>query len=68
MTSKLIPSDPSKVMVIRQVTPNITTCSAPFYRFGKFKVGGRGTIGAYQSPILPIHSDRLIQYDCNLVP
>ena len=68
MTSKLIPSDPSKVMVIRQVTPNITTCSAPFYRFGKFKVGGRGTIGAYQNPILQIHPDRLIQYDCNLVP
>lgn len=45
MTSKLIPSDPSKVMVIRQVTPNITTCSAPFLRFGRLKVGGRGTIG-----------------------
>lgn len=45
MTSKLIPSDPSKVMVIRQVTPSITTCSAPFLRFGRLKVGGRGTIG-----------------------
>ena len=45
MTSKLIPSDPSKVLVIRQVTPDITTCSSPFYRFGRLKVGGRGTIG-----------------------
>ena len=45
MTSKLIPSDPSKVMVIRQVTPNITICSAPFLRFGRLKVGSRGTIG-----------------------
>ena len=45
MTSKLIPQDPSKVMVIRQVTPNIITCSAPFLRFGRLKIGGRGTIG-----------------------
>lgn len=45
MTSKLIPSDPASVMVIRQITPNITTCSAPFLRFGRLKVGGRGTIG-----------------------
>ncbi len=45
MTSKLIHSDPSKVMVIRKVTPNIITCSSPFARFGRFKVGGRGTIG-----------------------
>ena len=45
MTSRLIPSDPTSVMVIRQITPNITTCSAPFLRFGRLKVGGRGTIG-----------------------
>lgn len=45
MTSKLIPSDPSSVMVIRKLTPNITICSSPFARFGRFKVGGRGTIG-----------------------
>lgn len=45
MTSKLIPSDPSSVMVIRKISPNITTCSAPFARFGRLKVGGRGTIG-----------------------
>ena len=45
MSAKLIPPEPSKVMVIRQVTPNITTCSVPFLRFGRLKVGGRGTIG-----------------------
>lgn len=46
MTSKLIPSDPAKVMVIRDVVPNtITTLSVPFWRFGAIKVGGRGTIG-----------------------
>lgn len=46
MTSKLIPANPSAVMVIRDVTPNITTLSVPFTRFGLFRVGGRGTIGA----------------------
>ena len=45
MTSKLIPTNPSDVMVIRKVTPNITICSTPFNRFGRFKIGGRGTIG-----------------------
>jgi hypothetical protein len=48
MSSKLIPSDPAKVMVIRDVVPNaITTLSSPFYRFGRIKIGGRGTIGIY---------------------
>ncbi|USW54473.1 Putative ribonuclease Z/Hydroxyacylglutathione hydrolase [Septoria linicola] len=42
--AKLIPSDPEKVMVIRRVTPDILTCSTPFLRFGRIKVGGRGTI------------------------
>ena len=46
MSSKLVPSDPAKVMVIRDVVPRaITTLSVPFWRFGKIKVGGRGTIG-----------------------
>jgi len=44
MTSKLIPSNPSEVMVIRKLTENITTLSAPFFRFGHIKVGGRGTL------------------------
>jgi hypothetical protein len=46
MASKLVPSDPAKVMVIRDVVPRqITTLSVPFWRFGRVKVGGRGTIG-----------------------
>lgn len=44
MGSKLFPGDPSQVMVIRQVTPDITTFSVPFSRFGLFKFGGRGTL------------------------
>jgi hypothetical protein len=46
MSEKLVPSDPAKVMVIRDVVPRvITTLSVPFWRFGKIKIGGRGTIG-----------------------
>ncbi|KAM0709251.1 hypothetical protein Q7P35_003288 [Cladosporium inversicolor] len=41
--SKLIPSDPEKVMVIRNVTPDIKTFSTPFLRFGRVRIGGRGT-------------------------
>ncbi|KAH3006994.1 hypothetical protein KXV73_008790 [Aspergillus fumigatus] len=44
MSSKLFPGDPSKVMVISKVTPEITTFSVPFSRFGLFKIGGRGTL------------------------
>ncbi|KAG9201418.1 hypothetical protein B5807_07900 [Epicoccum nigrum] len=45
MSEKLVPSDPAKVMVIRDVVPRvITTLSVPFWRFGKIKIGGRGTI------------------------
>lgn len=40
---KLVPSDPEKVMVIRSVTPDIKTFSTPFLRFGRVKIGGRGT-------------------------
>lgn len=44
MSNKLIPSNPADVMVIRDVTPNITTFSVPFARFGTMKIGGRGTL------------------------
>jgi len=30
--------------VIRRITENITTLSAPFWRFGQLKIGGRGTL------------------------
>ncbi|KAL8972949.1 MAG: hypothetical protein Q9183_000250 [Haloplaca sp. 2 TL-2023] len=56
MTSKLVHPDPASVMVIRKVTPHITTCSAPFNRFGRFKVGGRGTIVRLQSGALAVFS------------
>ncbi|KAL0064381.1 hypothetical protein AAF712_008681 [Marasmius tenuissimus] len=45
MSSKLIPSSPEQVMVIRDLVPNIiTTLSVPFNRFGRFKIGGRATL------------------------
>jgi hypothetical protein len=48
MKSKLVPANPSEVMVIRSVTPNITTLSVPFLRFGRIRIGGRGTVGEYR--------------------
>ncbi|KAF1828887.1 hypothetical protein BDW02DRAFT_592975 [Decorospora gaudefroyi] len=57
MSSKLVPSDPAKVMVIREVVPRvITTLSVPFWRFGRIKVGGRGTIVRLQSGALAVFS------------
>ncbi|CAM1502258.1 Fc.00g042420.m01.CDS01 [Cosmosporella sp. VM-42] len=56
MSSKLIPSNPSDVMVIRNVTPNIATFSVPFSRFGKIKVGGRGTLVKLSSGNLAVFS------------
>ncbi|KAI8942161.1 hypothetical protein NX059_000249 [Plenodomus lindquistii] len=57
MSSKLVPSDPAKVMVIRDVVPNvITTLSLPFSRFGRVKIGGRGTIVRLQSGALAVFS------------
>lgn len=45
MSSKLVPSNPEDVMVIRDITPNIVTLSVPFQRVGKLRFGGRATIG-----------------------
>ncbi|KAI9719578.1 MAG: hypothetical protein M1812_003349 [Candelaria pacifica] len=56
MSAKLIPHNPESVMVIRKVTPNIITCSAPFLRFGRFKIGGRGTIVRLSSGSLAVFS------------
>ncbi|KAI9832165.1 MAG: hypothetical protein M1819_004516 [Sarea resinae] len=53
---KLIPSNPDEVMVIRNVTPNIVTCSVPFLRFGKIKIGGRGTIVRLPNNTLAVFS------------
>jgi len=54
--AKLIPSDPAKVMVIRDVTPSITTFSVPFLRFGHIKLGGRGTAVKLQSGSIAVFS------------
>ncbi|EMD92807.1 hypothetical protein COCC4DRAFT_72606 [Bipolaris maydis ATCC 48331] len=57
MTSKLVPSDPASVMVIRDVVPRIvTTLSVPFWRFGRVKIGGRGTIVRLESGALAVFS------------
>jgi len=57
MPSKLVPSDPAKVMVIRDVVPNvITTLSVPFWRHGLIKVGGRGTIVRLATGALAVFS------------
>ena len=40
-----MPKNPEEVMVIRDVVPGITTFSVPFLRFGRIKIGGRGTVG-----------------------
>jgi len=40
----LVPPNPAEVMVIREVNSFITTLSVPFWRFGKIKNGGRGTL------------------------
>ncbi|XDG07592.1 hypothetical protein ABKA04_007207 [Annulohypoxylon sp. FPYF3050] len=56
MSSKLIPSNPSDVAVIRTVTPNVVTVSVPFARFGIVRVGGRGTISKQISHPDPPHT------------
>ncbi|KAI1457339.1 hypothetical protein F4805DRAFT_429002 [Annulohypoxylon moriforme] len=56
MSSKLIPSNPSDVAVLRTVTPNVVTVSVPFARFGIIRVGGRGTIIRLTSGTLAVFS------------
>lgn len=43
----------SATMVIRSVSPQITTLSVPFLRFNRFKFGGRATIGIRAFSNLP---------------
>ncbi|XXH02772.1 hypothetical protein Hte_009157 [Hypoxylon texense] len=56
MSSKLIPSNPSAVAVIRNITPNVVTVSVPFARFGIVRVGGRGTIIRLTSGAIAVYS------------
>jgi hypothetical protein len=58
MADKLIPKNPEEVMVIRDLSPNVTTFSVPFLRFGRIKFGGRATVGisplTFPLPLTPI--------------
>lgn len=56
MSSKLIPSNPADVMVIRDLTPNVVTLSVPFTRGGKIKFGGRATLVRLSSGTLAVFS------------
>ncbi|KAK1833072.1 hypothetical protein QBC39DRAFT_346711 [Podospora conica] len=56
MSDTLIPSNPSDVMVIRDVTPNVVTLSVPFLRFNRIPIGGRGTIVRLSSGALAVFS------------
>ncbi|KAI4863491.1 beta-lactamase-like protein [Hypoxylon rubiginosum] len=56
MSSKLIPSNPAEVAVIRNITPNVVTVSVPFARFGILRVGGRGTIIRLTSGAIAVYS------------
>ncbi|KAL7949326.1 hypothetical protein V8C42DRAFT_310602 [Trichoderma barbatum] len=56
MSADLIPTNPADLMVIRNVTPNVTTFSVPFSRFGKLSIGGRGTLVKLTSGALAVFS------------
>lgn len=45
--AKLFPTNPTQVMVVRSITPDVVTMSLPFARFGRLKFGARGTLGMY---------------------
>ncbi|KAL8285362.1 hypothetical protein RB601_006319 [Gaeumannomyces tritici] len=55
-SSKLVPSNPSDVMVIRDVTPNVVTLSVPFLRYGFLAIGGRATVVRLSSGALAVFS------------
>lgn len=54
--AKLVPSDPAKVMVFRDILPNLVTLSTPFNRHGVWKVGGRATIVKLQTGSIAVFS------------
>jgi len=56
MASKLVAKDPAATTVIRDVTPTLTTFSVPFYRFGRFYIGGRATLAKLKAGSLAIFS------------
>jgi hypothetical protein len=52
----LTPTNPEEVMVIRKINQFITTLSVPFWRFGRLRVGGRGTLVKMQSGAVAVFS------------
>lgn len=54
--SRLFPADPAPRTVIRSITPNITTVSLPFSRFGRISFGGRATLVRLSSGSLAVFS------------
>lgn len=64
-TAKLLPANPSSVTVIRNLTPNIITLSAPFARFGRFKVGSRATIVRLSNSTLAVFSPTALTADAH---
>lgn len=54
--NSLVPKDPAGVTVFRKVSPSILTFSAPFARFGRIKMGGRGTVVKLPSGALAVFS------------
>lgn len=55
-SSKLVPSDPEKVTVVRHIGDALVTFSAPFFRMGRIKIGGRGTLVKLSSGNLAVFS------------
>lgn len=44
-------------MVIRNIVPNVLmTCSAPFFRYGRVKIGGRGTLARMNNGSVAVFS------------
>lgn len=64
--SKLIPSDPEKVMVIRKVNESTITCSTPFFHAGLFPIGGRGTTIRLSSGALAVFSPVALTEDVRI--
>ncbi|KAF9894556.1 hypothetical protein FE257_006441 [Aspergillus nanangensis] len=56
MSRRLFPTNPSEVMVIRNVTSDVITMSLPFARYGRLKFGGRGTLVKMESGSLAVFS------------
>lgn len=52
----LFPEDPAPRTVVRRLTPDITTISLPFSRFGRISIGARATLVRLSSGSLAVFS------------